>query len=297
MKLTFLGTSSMVPTRDRSHPAAFLELEPYGLLLDCGEGTQRQFKLADIRPTRITHILLTHWHGDHTLGLPGLLQTLSAMNHGQKITIVGPKGTKIHLGHMMKAFIFSDADLDLTVIEVSKNPVLKTDGFVLESYPLKHNVPVVGYRITERDRIKVDSSKLEKLGIKEGPWLKTVLQGKSAKVKGKTIKPSDVTFKQKGKIVALVTDTELTPSCYDIAKDVDLLICEASFASKHEEKALQYSHLTAIQAAQLASQSNVNKLVLTHFSQRYKSVAEIIEEAKGIFPDTAEAFDFMKVRI
>lgn len=296
MKLTFLGTSCMVPTRDRSHAAAFLELEPYGILIDCGEGTQRQFKLADIRPTRITHILLSHWHGDHVLGLPGLLQTMSSMNPGQKITLVGPKGTKKQLEYMKKAFLFEPA-LKLEVIEIMKGTPIKNSIMRVDVFELDHGIPTIGFRISTKDVLHIDTNKVKKLGLVDGPWMKQVLSGKAAKVGGKTIKPEQVTYVEQGKIIGLVSDTLMCTSCADIARDADLLVCEAAYHSNLEEKAIEYKHMTSAQAAQLASRENVEKLIINHFSQRYKMVDELLNEAKDIFPNTDAAFDLMKVKI
>lgn len=296
MKLTFLGTSAMVPTKERNHSAAFLEIEPYGILVDCGEGTQRQLNIANIRPTRITHILISHWHGDHVLGLPGLLQTLSAMNPGHKITIAGPGGSRKHYEHMKKAFAFEPA-LEIQIVEAERNPVIKTDKFSVEFSELEHSVKTIGYRVKTRDRRRINTHKIKELGLKEGPWLTRIQEGKSVEVNGKKIRADDVSYVVKGKVVSFVTDTLMCPGCYELARDADVLVCESSYHSKQEEKAREYKHLTAAQAAQLASQENVGKLILTHFSQRYKTVEEILEEARSIFPETEAAFDFMNVRV
>lgn len=301
MKLTFLGTACMVPTRERSHAAAFLELEPYGILIDCGEGTQRQLKIADIRPTRITHILLSHWHGDHVLGLPGFLQTLASMEPNHHLTIIGPKGTKRSIDLMKKAFLFEPA-LDLTIIEAGKDlssstPLIKNSEMKIFFENLEHGMPTIGFRIEQTDKIRIDKSKLKKLGVKEGAWLNKVVDGKTMTVEKKKISPEDITYTKHGKVVAMITDTVMCSGCHTLAKDADLLVCESAYHSKLEEKALEYKHLTSAQAAQLASQEGVGELIITHFSQRYKSPDELLEEAKDIFPNTSVAFDFMKKKI
>ena len=217
MQITFLGTSSMVPTKDRNHSAVFLSYGTEGILFDCGEGTQRQFKIAGISLTKTTKILLTHWHGDHVLGLPGLMQTLSSLEYNQKLNIYGPKDTKKRIESMFEAFIF-DKKLDFEVHEVREGKFFENEDFVLEAYQLEHGIEILGFKFVEKDKRKVDMKKAKKLGLEEGPSIGKLQSGHSIEHNGKKIMPDDVSYTEKGKVVAYVTDTLLCEGCYKTAK-------------------------------------------------------------------------------
>ncbi|MBI2657082.1 MBL fold metallo-hydrolase, partial [Candidatus Woesearchaeota archaeon] len=155
MQITFLGTSSMVPTKERNQIAVFLSYGTEGILFDCGEGTQRQFKIAGISLTKVTKILISHWHGDHVLGLPGLMQTLSSLDYTGQLEIYGPEGTKKRMEKMFEAFVF-DKRLDFAVKEVKNGHFFENDDFIIEAYQLEHGIETLGYRFIEKDRRKVD---------------------------------------------------------------------------------------------------------------------------------------------
>ncbi|MBI2655534.1 ribonuclease Z [Candidatus Woesearchaeota archaeon] len=296
MQLTFLGTSSMVPTKERNQTAVFLSYGSEGILFDCGEGTQRQFKIAGIPLNKVTKILLSHWHGDHVLGLPGLMQTLSSTDYNGTLEIYGPIGTKKRIESMFQAFVF-DKRLDFRVKEAKQGVFFDGMDFQLEAYPLEHGIETLGFRFIEKDKRKVDMKKARKLGIPEGPLIGRLQQGTSIEYNGKKIKPEDVTEMEKGKIIAYVTDTVLCDGCYKTADNADLLICEATYASKLVDKSEEYGHLTARHAGQLANKANAKQLVLIHFSARYKNTQEIEEDARNVFDNIICAKDFMRIEL
>ena len=296
MQLTFLGTSSMVPTKERNQTAVFLSYDTGGILFDCGEGTQRQFKIAGIPLSKVTKILLSHWHGDHVLGLPGLMQTLSSTDYTGTLEIYGPVGTKKRIEKMFEAFVF-DKKLDFKVEEVKSGKFFENEDFILESYPLEHGIETLGFKFIEKDKRKVDMKKIKKLGIPEGPLIGKLQQGNSIEHSGKKINPDDVTYLESGKKVAYVTDTVLCAGCYKTAEDADLLICEATYSSKLSDKGEEYGHMTAKQAGQLANKANAKQLVLIHFSARYKNTQELEEDARNVFDNVICAKDFMKIDI
>ena len=296
MQITFLGTSSMVPTKDRNQIAVFLSYGSEGILFDCGEGTQRQFKIAGISLTKVTKIIISHWRGDHVLGLPGLIQTLSSMDYSGKLEIYGPIGTKKRMEKMFEAFVF-DKRISLDVKEVKNGVFFENNEFQLEAYPLEHGIEIVGYRFAEKEIKKVDMKKVKKLGIPTGPLIGKLQQGKTIEHNGKKITPDDATYIESGKKVAYITDTLLCDNCYKIAEDADLLICEATYSSKLVDKSEEYGHMTAKQAAQLANKSNAKQLVLIHFSARYKNTQELEEDARNIFDNVICAKDFMKIEL
>jgi ribonuclease Z len=296
MEIVFLGTSCMVPTKDRNHQAIFISHKEEGLLIDCGEGTQRQFKIADIKQTKISKILITHWHGDHVLGLPGLLQTLNSSEYEGKLCIYGPIGTKKNFENMLVAFSFT-LGFEYDINEIKGSSLIDLKEIEIEAKELDHSVPCLGYSIIEKDRKRIKVAFVKKKGIPEGPLLGELQNNKSIKWKNETITPEEATYTVKGKKITLILDTVLCTNAYKLAKDADLLICEAVYSDELINKAEEYKHMTALQAAELASQSNAKKLILTHFSQRYKTTEQIIEEAKTIFSDSAAAYDFMKLKI
>lgn len=301
MELLFLGTSAMIPTKERNHSALFLKQGTEGILVDCGEGTQRQFKLFGETATKITKILISHWHGDHVLGLPGLLQTLSASEYATKekpLEIYGPEGLKKHITQTLKAFPF-DNKLNFKIKEVKKGKeiIVKNEELEITAYSLEHSIPCLGFHIKETDKRRIDVEKVKKLGIPQGPLLGKLQQNKPILFQGKHISPKETTYVVEGKVIGIITDTGQCKNCLEIAEEVDYLICEATFMEKEVEKAEKYKHLTIKQAALIAHTANAKKLILNHFSQRYKITAEQEQEARDIFPNVLLAYDGLKITI
>jgi ribonuclease Z len=296
MQLTFLGTSCMIPTKERNTSAMLLSFNDENILIDCGEGTQRQLRIAGIRPTCITKILISHWHGDHVLGLPGLLQTLGASEYAGKLRIYGPAGSARQVEKMMDAFVF-DNRVNFEVIDVTKERFFDGKEFCLEALPLDHSISCLGFSFIEKDRLRINVKKAEKLGIPEGPLMGELQQGEAVTFKGKKIEPEDVTYTVKGKKITYIADTVLTDNCIKLAAGADLLICESVYDSKLDNKAEEYKHLTARQAGMIANQAEVKQLVLTHFSQRYKNTQDIEEDARVVFDKIICAQDFMHLKL
>ena len=296
MKIKFLGTSSMVPTKDRNHTSILLTYNAENILIDCGEGTQRQLKIANINPCKITKILLTHIHGDHTLGLPGLIQTLGANNYQKTLEIYGPKNTRNFIDNILKTFHLENK-IKLTTTEIDKREFLETKEFYLEALPLKHSTYTLAYSFTEKDKRKINLSYTKKFDLTKHPLLGELQRGKDITFKGKKITADKATILKKGKKISLIFDTELTQNCIEISKNADLLIAEATYESDLEEKAKEYQHLTSEQSALIAKKARVKALILTHFSQRYKTPDQSLKEAKKIFKNTQAAKDFLEINI
>mgnify|MGYP006288203037 FL=1 len=285
----------MVPTKERNHSALFFRYQNEGVLFDCGEGTQRQLRYCGIKPSAVTKIVISHWDGDHVLGLPGLIQTLAMSEEDKHLKIFGPKGTKERFRHLFKAFEFYNK-ISLDIAEFDGGNFYSGD-FELIAHKLDHKVLTFGFEIIEKDRRRINVQKVRKIGIPDGPLLGKLQRGQAVDFKGKNVTPEEATYIVAGKRIGIVADTRLCDGAYSIAKDKDILVCDSTFSEKDEEKAHEYYHMTTVQAAQVAQQSNVKKLILTHFSQRYKEVAKLEEEAKNIFPNTIAAYDFMKVKV
>jgi len=286
----------MVPTKDRNHVGVLLRYKNQGILFDCGEGIQRQIKTAGLKLTAVTKILISHWHGDHVLGLPGLISSLGASEYSGILEIYGPKGTKQRLNKLFDAFAF-DKRVEMKIEEIKPGKFFENKEFELHAYKLDHKIETLGYSFVEKDSRKIIMSKAKKLGIKEGPLVGKLQRGETVMVNGKKIKPDDVSMIDEGKKITVISDTVLCKGCLDAAKDADLLVSEACYTSALQNKAEEYKHLTAKEAAQIASSSGVKKLILTHFSARYKDTHEIEEDAKDVFNDITCAKDFMKIKI
>jgi ribonuclease Z len=300
MEITMLGTSCMVPTKERNVQAIFVEYKGEGVLIDCGEGTQRQMNIAGINRNKIRKILITHWHGDHVGGLIGLLQTISNNESSQKVTIFGPRETKERISYLLRSVGFEDNRLELEIKELNPRGVEKiyeNEDYLIECAYLDHKMPCLGFSIVEKDKRRINMVKAKKMGLKEGPLIGKLQAGHAVTLKGETINPDDVSTMQQGKKLSVVLDTLPCENAYALARDADLLVAESAYASNMEEKALEYKHMTTRQAALIATNARVKKLIITHFSQRYKSIAELEEEIKVFFPESEAAYDFMKIKL
>jgi len=293
--ITFLGTGQAIPTAKRNHPAILLKYKSETILFDCGEGTQRQFKKKKKNMCKVGKLLITHWHGDHILGIPGFLQSLQLSKCPRTLEIYGPKKTKTFIKILTKLFMIKNKKIKTK--ELNKGKVLETKDFYIETVPMKHGAPFLAYSFIEKDKIRLDKNKIKKLKIK-GKILAKLAHGKNITWKGKKIKAKNLIYKQKGKKITIILDTIINPNCYKIAKNSDLLICEAVYSEKEKNLAREYKHLTASQAAQIAKKAKVEKLILTHLSQRYnKSEFKILGEAKKIFKNSelAEDLDVLEI--
>ncbi len=295
IEITFLGTGCMQPTKQRNHSAILLSYNQENLLFDCGEGTQRQMRIAGIKPAKVTRLFISHWHGDHVFGIPGLMSTMGADKPEKKLCIYGPPGTKTYLEHVLKSFACKDI-IDHEVREVSSGKVCETEEFWIEAQPLKHSSLCVGYSFIEKEKRKINVAKATTLGL-EGPIVGQLQQGKDILHKGKKILAKDVTYIVPGKKVSYIADTVPCDGANALAKDATLLISEGTHLDEIKEKTEKFMHLTVRQAALIASENNAQKLVITHLSQRYKSSPEIFEEAKMYFENSVVAEDFMKIKV
>lgn len=296
IKITFLGTSSMVPTKERNHSAILLSYENENVLIDCGEGTQRQFRTKGLTPTKLTRLLITHWHGDHVLGIPGLIQTLGANEYNKTLQIYVPAGTKNFFDYMFRFFVLEEK-IKYNVNEVREGVFVNENNFRMEAAYLKHGTRCLAYSFIEKDKRKINISYLRQFGLTRHPILKELQQGKDIIWKGQKIRCEDATILVKGKKATFILDTAFCENAIKLAKDSDLIICEATYAEDMAEKAKLRKHLTAKQAALIAKKANAKKLILTHFSQRYRELKDLLADAKSIFRDTSLAEDFMEVSI
>lgn len=299
MELTFLGTSCMVPTKERNVSGAYLSYKGEGILLDCGEGTQRQMNIAGINRNSVRKILISHWHADHMAGLLGLIQTMGNVETEANVEIFGPKDTKMRMDHLLKCSAF-DLRIKITVHEIAPKgieTVFNGKDYKLLATQMSHSTPCIGFAFVEKDKRKIDMKYLKTIGVPEGPHLQLLQEGKSITYKGKHVDVDKATYVEKGKKIAWIPDTRSCQAIIDLGMDADIMIIEATYASSLQHKAEQYWHMTAKESALLANQANVRKLILTHFSQRYETTEEIEEDAKTYFDKVICAHDFMKLKI
>ena len=287
----------MQPTKERNLFSILLSYKTENILIDCGEGTQRQFRFANISPVKITKILLTHLHGDHINGLPGLLQNLHKNGYNKDLEIYGPNGTKELLRHILIIARLEGNKLKIKVNEIKPEVFLKMKDYSLTARKLDHSCECYGYSFQEHDKRKINLKYLKKFNLKKHPLLGELQQGKDIIYEGRKIKAKYATYIEKGRKITFIADTSYTEQAVSLAKDSDLLVCESTYSKELKKKAHEYKHLTSEDAANIAKKSKSKKLILTHFSQRYKNADVLLKEAKKIFKNTEVAKDFMKVKI
>ena len=287
----------MQPTRERNASSILLTHNEENILIDCGEGTQRQLRLADISPTKITKILISHWHGDHILGLPGLILTLGASEYSKTLEIYGPKGTKKFMKNIFKSFILKNR-INMNIYEINKEgPFLETKDLILSNVNLNHTSTCLGYVIKEKDKRKMKLTYLKKFGLTRDPILGSLQKGKNITYKGHKILVKDATTLVPGKKISIISDTTPTSKIVKAVKDSDLLITESTFTSELKDKARLFKHLTSEDAANIAKKSKSKKLMLTHFGKRYNSSSPMLKEAKKTFKNTGAAKDLMTISL
>ena len=286
IKVTFLGTGGMIPTENRNHPAFFLSYGNEGILVDCGEGTQIQFRQAKLNMNKITKILLTHRHGDHTFGLPGLFRTLAMSGYKKTLVIYGPKGIKKTINGIFEAFGDS-TEYKIEVKEVL-GKFFETKDFFLSAEKMVHGPLCNAYSIVIKGNTRIDKKKLKKFKIKEGPHLGNLKEKGHMTYNGKNYKLKDLVFAEEEKKISFVLDTAMNDRIVPFVKGSDLLVCESGFGEELSQKAKEYMHLTSSQAGTIAKKAGVKKLALVHISERYeKNTDHLLKQAKKHFKNTS----------
>jgi ribonuclease Z len=281
-ELVVLGTASQAPTRTRNHNGYLLRWDGEGFLFDPGEGTQRQMLLAGVASSAVTRICVTHFHGDHCLGVPGVVQRLSLDGVAHPVVAHFPASGREYFARLRHASSFHE------IADVREEPV-ERDGVlasgpagVLEARRLDHPVEAFGYRFTEPDGRRMLPGRLAEHGISGADVGRLQREG-AIVVAGRTVALADVSHPRRGQRFAFVMDTRLCDGVYALADGVDMLVIESTFLSEDEALAQKYGHLTARQAGSVAAECGVRKLVLAHFSQRYADPARFAAEAAGVY--------------
>lgn len=289
-----LGTASQVPTRYRNHNGYLLRWDEHGILFDPGEGTQRQLILAGVSPSSLKRICITHMHGDHCLGLPGVVQRLSLDRVGHQVEILFPLSGEVYVDRLLHAAVFDEN------VDIKKRPVAE-EGLVDPGPPLSlvarrldHEPEALGWRLEEPSGRTMLPDKLAAAGV-SGPDVGELERSGSIEVGGRVVRLEDVSVHRPGQVFAFIMDTALCDAAFELAAEADLVVCEATFANAEAHLAKDYRHLTASQAGRIAAEAGAKRLVIAHFSQRYPDETVLLEEAGAEFGDVVAARDLLRI--
>lgn len=299
MRLIFLGTSGSIPTVQRGLPAIALKRDRELLLFDVAEGTQRQMALAHLSPMKLDAVFITHLHGDHFLGLAGLVQTLSLMDRTRPLEVYCPLGERERLEAYLQIPHYT-LTFDVVVRELASGTELRRQGYRILTSNVDHPVPALAYALVEDERPgRFDPGKAEELGVKPGPDFSRIKAGQAVKLRdGQVVKPEQVIGPPRpGRKIVYAGDTRPSDHIVELSGGADVLIHDCTLADELAEKAAESAHSTPHEAAEVAKRAGVRQLVLIHISPRYKNDSVLLEQAKNIFPNTVVARDLMVLEI
>ncbi len=300
LSVIFLGTAGSVPTPKRSLPAIVIHRKNELLIFDCGEGIQRQMIQSGVGFHRKTKVFISHLHGDHILGLPGLLQTMSLLDRERKLEIYGPPGIETFVNAIQQTVQFN-LTFPLTICEVENaKTVCKEKEYEVHAVWADHVVPSLAYALIEKPRPgRFNLEKAKALGVPEGPLWSTLQHGSAVKLpNGRVVKSEEIIGPSRpGRKIVYSGDTRPANSIAGLAKNADLLIHDGTFDDELKDKAYEDGHSTASQAAEIANKAKAKWLILTHVSARYKNSDVLVEQARKIFAKSDIAEDFAKIDI
>jgi ribonuclease Z len=299
LTLTFLGTSAACPTVDRNTSGIALHREGETMLLDCGEGTQRQMMRWSVGFS-FREIFFSHYHSDHFIGLIGLVRTMGLMDRSEPLTLYGPRGAQRVLGGALNVGI-ERTRFPVTIVEVKPGDVLGRGDHEIRVFETEHRADTVGYALVEHDRLgRFNPDLARSLGIPEGPLWGRLHRGEAIELPdGRSVRSADLVGpSRKGRTVVYTGDTRPHPAVAAAARGADLLVHEATFSDSEIDRARETGHSTAREAAEIAQEAGVRRLILTHISPRYSlDAGELLTEARAIFENTAIARDGWTVEV
>lgn len=299
MRVTFLGTSAAVPTVERNVAALMVQREGELLLFDCGEGTQRQMMRYGAG-FAVGDVFLTHYHADHTLGVPGLLRTMGLQGRTAPLRLYGPRGAQRHIG-ALTVLGMERPKFDVEVFELRPGDVMPRDEYDIVVGEARHKGECLAYAIAEHERLgRFDPARASRLGIPEGPLWGRIHKGESITLDdGRVVTPDELVGPQRpGRRLVYTGDTAPCPTITELARGADLLIHEATFGEDERDRARETSHSTGRDAAATAREAGVKRLLLTHVSARYtREAPELVAEAREVFAATEVARDGMVVEV
>jgi len=299
LSIIFLGTSGSWPTVKRNVSSVAIKRGSEIILFDCGEGTQRQFQKSNLSYMQVSKIFITHFHGDHFLGLPGLIQTMQLNDRDKPLHIYGPTGV-IKLTQQLLSLGYFRPAYEIVTREMEDGEVIDFDDYVVRALSVKHNVPTLAYSLEENMRPgKFNKPKALELGIPEGPLFSKLQHGETITLKnGKKITSKMVLGpSRQGRKIVISGDTRPHDKLIDFSKNADVLVHDATFDSELEDIANEYGHATAYQAAEIAKKAKVERLFLTHISPRYLDPLVLENDARKIFKNSFVPKDFQEFEI
>jgi ribonuclease Z len=299
MRLVILGSGAALPTPERRTSATALLYEGEMLLFDCGEGTQLQLRRAGLRHGRLSRIFITHMHGDHVIGLMGLLMTMELSARERPLELYGPAALAEYVG-MSARLLSTGFRYPLIFREAHPGVICESPAFVVECLPLDHRIPTYGYAFQERDKPGTfDVARAEALGIPRGPLYGRLQRGQPVTLAdGRTVYPQDVLGPPKrGRRIAYCLDTRPCAEAARLARNADLLLYDSTLAPGAEREAAEKGHSTSRQAAVLAKEAGARRLVLTHISSRYTDARDLLVGLEGLHDDIVVARDLMELSV
>ncbi len=298
MKLVFLGTSAAQPTVERGMTCICLVLDKEILMFDAGEGAQIAFQKSKLGWNKKIKIFVTHLHGDHCVGILGLLQTMSLQNRTESVDIFGPPRIDEFLASNLKILNFG-LTFPVRIIKIKEGPVWDDPAYTIHVCEAEHSIPAYSYLFTEKDRPgKFYPEKAKQLGVPEGKLWHELQSGNEVKVGEKTVRPADVMGeKRRGRRIGISGDTRPTKKLEEFFKGCDYITFDSTYSDDLRDKAKENFHSTAKEAAELAKNARVSNLILTHFSARYDNAEELVKEAKTVHGSVIAAKDLMEIEI
>lgn len=284
MKIRTLGTSSAVPSRERDLPANMINFSGERILFDCGEGVQKKIMTEKLGLMSISRIFISHWHADHFSGLLGLIQTMEMEGRTEPLYIYGPPRTEEFTDRILDTGYFSRS-YDIFVEDLTEGEVIVGENYEVRPFEVDHGINAFGYIFEERKQKKANKDKMRELGLESSPKIGDLIEGETIEWKGEEIKPEQVVEQVRGRKIVYSGDTSKCQRTIDAAEDADILIHEAT--CMHDIVDERKTHTSARQAAEIAEEAGVDKLLLTHISRRYhKDESELVEEAREIFENS-----------
>ena len=299
LRVTFLGTGGSLPTPERNPSAIMVNREGELILFDCGEGTQQQMMRAKTGMKALTSIFITHFHADHILGIPGLIQTMSFHGRTEPLKIYGPHHVHEFV-RLLTGLGYYKLRFEVDSVDLQPGDIIKRDGYSIHAIRTDHSVPSLGYAIIEEDRPgRFDRNKAIELGIDPGPLFSKLHSGQAVEVNGKIINSEDVVGEPRpGRKIIYTGDSRPCDSILEISKDADMLIHDATLTKDQQEWAIESKHSTSEEAATIAREAHVSGLILTHISSRYSDdTTTLLNEAKAIFDNVRVAEDLVEIEI
>jgi len=295
MRVVFLGTGGTYPCTERNVAAIAVQTGKDVVLFDCGEGTQRQFMRSNVSFMSTRWIFITHYHGDHFLGLPGLIQSMNLNGRERPIDIYGPEGTEKLMKSFLTAGYFAPG-YEIFAHDIAAKDEIKLEGFSVVAAKSDHTVPSLAFALIEDDRPgRFDTSKAKDLKVPAGPLFRRLQQGEDVKIDGGIVKPSQVLGpSRKGRKIVYSGDTRPCRGVIDLSKGADLLIHDATLLSTEEKLAEDFGHSTALEAAEIAKEACARSLALYHYSPRYRDTGLLVDEAKTCFPNVFAPSDLQE---